>query len=198
MKRYRVNHITLNPHALTLPRFREGWLQIDPTMISHYRIGLSVLNATTVHRRGRAFIFGLITTTGRRFTISGTRKPVLKSHITTVPSGGCSAIGIITQPIYSHSPSIAPCWNQKGDIIRSLYQSSKHDKYVFDHREADHWQQKIVSFRSTPFFQTKLSGLARTMPPHTSAESRSAVSGKRFRLALMRSRQRDPRESASS
>jgi hypothetical protein len=52
--------------------------------------GAVVLKATTVHNPGRARILGLITTTGRRLTISGSRKPALKSHIKIVPVGGCS------------------------------------------------------------------------------------------------------------
>jgi hypothetical protein len=54
--------------------------------------GAVVLKETTVQSPGRAAIFGLITITGRRFTISGSRNPEPKSHISNEPMGGCSLI----------------------------------------------------------------------------------------------------------
>ena len=45
-----------------------------------------MLKATTVHKPGRIAIFGLMTTTGLLFTISGSLKPALKSQIKIVPT----------------------------------------------------------------------------------------------------------------
>lgn len=56
--------------------------------------GRVVLSATTVQRPGRRAILGLRMTTGRRFTISGSRNPELKSHTRIVPTDGYSLIAI--------------------------------------------------------------------------------------------------------
>jgi hypothetical protein len=57
-------------------------------------VGEVVLKATTVQSFGLSDILGLNTITGLLFTISGTQKPWLKSHIKIVPFLGCSCIDI--------------------------------------------------------------------------------------------------------
>jgi hypothetical protein len=57
--------------------------------------GAKVLRHTTVQSPGRDLIFGLITTTQRGFTISGSLKALSKLHLRMVPGSVCWWMGMM-------------------------------------------------------------------------------------------------------